>query len=66
MMTSDRYKLRRDDHNCFSIVDALNEAPARFGNLDLSDLLLMEASEMLQSLNQLDQFQRRFQEILEN
>mgnify|MGYP003147776874 FL=1 len=66
MKTSDRYKLRRDDHNCFSIVDVLNEAPARFGSLDLSELLSTEASEMLQSLNQLYQFQRRFHEILEN
>ena len=64
MKTSDRYKLRRDDHNCFGIVDSVTGAPAKLGAYDLAELLSSEAAELLQSLNKLDQYQQRFQAII--
>lgn len=63
-MTEDRYSLRPDNHNCFSVVDSVTGAPAKLGPYDLAELLSSEANEMLQSLNKLDDCRRRFQAII--
>ena len=64
--TDDRYRLRCDTHNCFSIIEGVSGRPAKLGVSDLWELLLSEASEMIKSMNKLDQFQRRYRTILES
>lgn len=65
-VTDDRYRLRRDAHNCFSILEAVSGQPVKLGVSDLSELLSSEASEMIKSMNKLDQFRRRYRTILES
>lgn len=65
-VTNDRYRLRRDTHNCFSVVEAVSGRPVKLGVSDLSELLSSEASEMIKFMNKLDQFRWRYRTILES